>query len=145
MSRPEKEIDWKAVENLAIAGSLGTEIAAQFDMHPQTFYRRVEEKYNVSFTAYCQEKRCQGNSILRAQQYYKAIGKTKEGDTSLLIWLGKQNLGQKDNHDIPAPVPNDDKIKEAIENMTLKATIENMKVDMDKLKEKINAYEPETR
>ncbi len=92
MSRPEKPIDWAKVDQLLMAGCLGTEIAAHFDMHPRTFYDRVEEKYGVTFTAYCSEKRCKGDSILRAKQFEKAL--SNQGDNTMLIWLGKQRLGQ---------------------------------------------------
>ena len=51
--RPETPIDWKQVENLLMAGCLGTEVAAALGIHPDTLYLRVvsELKYE-SFTAY---------------------------------------------------------------------------------------------
>lgn len=94
MPRPEKNIDWKRVDELLIAGCLGTEIAACYDMHPNTFYDRVVSKYNMSFTDYQQQKRSTGDSILREAQYLKAI---KKLDNTMLIFLGKQRLGQKEN------------------------------------------------
>jgi len=96
MSRPEKQIDWLLVDKLLEGGCQGTEIAPHFDMHPDTFYRRIMEKYGVGFTDYCAEKRRKGESILRMTQYLKAIGETKKGDNTLLIWLGKQRLEQKE-------------------------------------------------
>ena len=99
MSRPEKEIDWKKVDELLIAGCLGTEIAPHFNMHPETFYRRVEEKYGMGFTKYSSEKKSHGESLLRAHQYAKALGLTDKGDNTLLIWLGKNRLKQKENPD----------------------------------------------
>lgn len=99
MTRPEKEIDWKKVDDLMIAGCMGTEIAPYFDMHPKTFYGKVEDKYKMTFTEYSQEKKAKGESLLRAQQYAKALGLTDKGDNTLLIWLGKQRLNQRDNKD----------------------------------------------
>lgn len=99
MSRPEKEIDWKKVDDLLTAGCLGTEIAGYFDMHPNTFYGKVEDKYKMSFTSYSQEKKAKGESILRAHQYAKALGITEKGDNTLLIWLGKQRLNQRDHRE----------------------------------------------
>lgn len=96
MSRPEKPIDWKKVDDFLIAGCLGNEVAAYFDMHPNTFYDRVVSKYNMSFTEYQSSKRSHGEALLRAVQYAKAIGTTKDGDNTMLIWLGKNRLGQKD-------------------------------------------------
>jgi adenylate kinase family enzyme len=95
MSRPEKIIDWNRVDDLLKAGCLGTEIAATFDVHPQTFYSRVEEKYNCSFTHYSQERRALGESLIREKQFQKALGLTDTGDNTMLIWLGKNRLGQR--------------------------------------------------
>ena len=92
MSRPEIPIDWKKVDKLLIAGCLGTEIASHFVMHPNTFYDRVQQKFGVSFTEYSQEKKSTGDSILREKQFEIA----NKGNVTLLIWLGKNRLGQKD-------------------------------------------------
>lgn len=98
MSRPEKTIDWKLVDNLLMSGSPGSEIAPHFDMHPDTLYRRIEEKYGMGFTAYSQEKRSRGEGLLRHKQFEKAV----KGDNTLLIWLGKNRLNQRDTqNDLP--------------------------------------------
>lgn len=52
MSRPEKPIDWDKVDKLLLAGCHGTEIAPHFNMHPDTFYNRMKERYNLGFTEY---------------------------------------------------------------------------------------------
>jgi hypothetical protein len=96
MSRPEIPIDWDLVDELLIAGCLGTEIAARFCMHPTTFYRRVEEKFNMSFTDYSQEKKSLGDSLLRKVQFDKAL----EKDNTMMVWLGKNRLKQKDTHEV---------------------------------------------
>lgn len=90
--RPVKPIDWDQAERLLEAGCLGTEVAAYFDVHPETFYRRIEEKFGFGFTEFMAQKRQRGCSILRAAQYKKAI----KGDNSMLIWLGKQRLDQRE-------------------------------------------------
>lgn len=97
MSRPEKAIDWAKVDNLLMAGCIGTQIAPHFDMHPETFYRRIEEKYGVGFTEYSALKKQQGNSLLLAKQLERAV--SGKGDNTMLIWLGKQRLGQKESLD----------------------------------------------
>lgn len=97
MSRPEITIDWKEANELLMCGAPGTEIAAYFGMHPNTFYRRVEEKYGISFSDYSAEKKSTGEALIRRHQYHKALGITKKGDNTLLIWLGKQRLGQREN------------------------------------------------
>jgi hypothetical protein len=57
MGRPRKPIDWKRVDRLLMAGCKGTEIAPHFDMHYETFYRKVEKKYKVGFTEYSRLKK----------------------------------------------------------------------------------------
>lgn len=94
MSRPELPIDWARVDELLEAGSLGTEIAAYFGMHPDTFYRRAEDKYKIGFSHYSAQKKSKGDALIREAQFKKAL---KKLDNTMLIWLGKQRLGQKEN------------------------------------------------
>ena len=95
MSRPEIPIDWDKVDDLLEAGCLGTEVASRFHMHPDTLYRRIEEKYKMTFTAFQQQRRAQGESLIRHKQYQRALGLTDTGDNTMLIWLGKNRLGQR--------------------------------------------------
>jgi hypothetical protein len=92
MSRPEKSLDWSMVDKLLQAHCPGTEIAASFDMHPNTFYRKVEEEFNVSFSEYSSQKKNKGKNNLRLAQLKNAL----EGNTSMQVWLGKNWLAQKD-------------------------------------------------
>ena len=92
MSRPEKTIDWKLVDKLLQAHCPGTEIAASFDLHPNTFYDRVEKEFGCGFTEYSQQKKKKGKNNLRLAQLKNAL----EGNTSMQIWLGKNWLAQKD-------------------------------------------------
>jgi|SRR5579864_2193260 len=110
MARPEKNIDWKVVDHLLMAGCKGTEIAANFDMHPDTFYIKVEEQYKMGFSAYSQEKRSKGDSLLRAKQFEKAL----EKDNTMLIWLGKQRLDQREPEAFRAETTQSEPIKVAI-------------------------------
>ena len=83
--RPEKPIDWDLVDKLIIAQNNGTEIAGHFDMHRETFYSRVQDKYGVTFTGYAGALYSKGKSNLRTRQYQKAM----EGCVPLLIKLGE--------------------------------------------------------
>lgn len=95
--------DWELLDNLMTAGCKGTECAAFFGVHPDTLYNKVKEKYNMDFSAYLQQKHANGAAIIRAHQYAKALGRTEKGDNSLLIWLGKQRLDQRDNREESKP------------------------------------------
>ena len=83
----------------------GTGIAGLLGIHPNTLYRRCEEEFGIRFSEYSQQKKSEGKELLRAKQFQTAM----KGDKTLLVWLGKQYLGQKDNHngltdDYPSPI-----------------------------------------
>ena len=99
MARPIKPVDWDRVEWLLKCGCSGVEIAAEFDVHPETLYRKVEDVFNVGFTEFSAIKKAKGDVLLREAQLSKAL----EKDNTMMIWLGKQRLGQKENHDAVAP------------------------------------------
>jgi hypothetical protein len=100
--RPEKPIDWKKVDELLIAGCSGAEIASHFNLTPETLYERTAKEYNKGFSTYSQELRQKGDSLLRHKQFQKAM----TGDNTMLIWLGKNRMGQKEHHENNV-VPND--------------------------------------
>lgn len=88
-------IDWDKVNSLLTARCDGTAIASMLGIHPNTLYRRVEEEYGISFSDYQTQKRAEGCSMVLAKQFQAAMA----GDRSMLIWWGKQYLGQKDKLD----------------------------------------------
>lgn len=97
MARPEKPIDWDLVDELLMAGCEGTEIAPHFDMHYNTFYLRVQEEHGVGFSEYRAQKRSHGIACIRRKQFQKAL----DGDNTLLIWLGKTYVGQRESDNAP--------------------------------------------
>ena len=96
MARPKVDIDWKKVDKLLEADCEGTEIAAYLGIVPNTLYRRCEADHKISFSKYLQEKKAKGNSLLKVKQFDAAMS----GDKTMMIWLGKQRLGQKEKQDI---------------------------------------------
>lgn len=96
MGRPKAKFDWKKIDNFLKAGCTGTEVAAFFGVHPETLYGACETKFNMRFSEYSQEKKASGDSLLRATQFKMAL----DGDKSMLIFLGKQRLGQRDKWEI---------------------------------------------
>lgn len=101
--RPVKPIDWKLVDTLLISGCTGTEIASHFDMDKHTFYNRVQQQYGMTFTDYSSEKRYKGESLLRHKQFEVAM----KGDKTMLVWLGKNRLGQRETEEKTFLAPND--------------------------------------
>lgn len=98
--RPLCEIDWNIVDEHLAAGCCGTEIAGLLGVYPDTLYNRCEKEKGTTFSAYLQEKKSSGEALLRKKQFDKAMGFTETGDNTLLIWLGKARLGQKETSEI---------------------------------------------
>ena len=96
LGRPKSNIKWDEVDHLLISGCSGAEIAGFIGVERRTIYERCVDEKGMSFSDYSQLMKAKGNSLLRAQQFAKALGKTDKGDNTLLIWLGKQRLEQRD-------------------------------------------------
>jgi hypothetical protein len=90
--RPQTEIDWSQVAEWLKEGSNGVQVAARLGICADTLYRRCEEAHGMTFTAYSQEKRATGDSLLHAAQFKKAL----RGDSQMLKHLGEWRLGQKE-------------------------------------------------
>ena len=116
---PEAYIDWKRVDELLESGSPGTEVAAYFGIHPDTLYLRAKSHYGMGFSDYLHQKRSSGEAKIRYQQFAKAIGLDAKGDNTMLIWLGKARLQQRENYvdDTPA---NDKQLSELISSVNQK-------------------------
>ena len=92
VGRPKVEIDWAQVGKLLEAGATAEGIAATIGCDTKTLYNRCEADNKLPFSAFSQQKRAKGDELLRVAQFKQAIG----GNTSMLIWLGKQRLNQTD-------------------------------------------------
>lgn len=97
---PQKAIDWVIVDEYLIAGCPGTKIAQALGIHPETLYARCELEKGIGFSAYSQQKRIVGDALLHKAQFDKALGRNEKGDNTLLIWLGKTRLDQKENTEV---------------------------------------------
>lgn len=104
VGRPAKPIDWKLVDQLILAGCTGVEIAANFHIHADTLYRQIENEYGTNFTDYAAQYYQKGDSLLKVKQFEKAL----EKDNTMLIWLGKQRLGQKEPEKETATISQED-------------------------------------
>jgi len=88
MGRPLAKIDAEVVRKLAGYGCTVSEIAAVVDCDKRTLERR--------FAAVMEKGREHGKASLRRQQFKLA----NAGNATMLIWLGKQQLGQRDRQDV---------------------------------------------
>ena len=94
--RSKADIDWNKVDKYLQAQCDGVGIALLLGIHPNTLYRRCEEKYKMSFSEYSAQKKTEGKELLRARQFKTAM----DGDRTMQIWLGKQYLNQTDRRNI---------------------------------------------
>jgi len=86
-------INWSEVSEYLQAGCSGVEIASKLGIHENTLYQRCRTDLNVEFMAYSQQKRASGEALLKKTQFDMAV---IDKDRSMLIWLGKNRLGQTD-------------------------------------------------
>ena len=93
VGRPPKEFDQKNFESLCQIQCTEEEICQFFSCSEKTLNKWCREKYGANFSQVFREKRGVGKISLRRAQYQAAIN----GNASLLIWLGKQYLGQSES------------------------------------------------
>ncbi len=96
MGRPRIEIDFEELDKLCALQCTQEEIAGWFECSIDTIEARIKERYDMTFPEYFAVKRQGGKISLRRKQYEVAM----RGNTTMLIWLGKQYLSQTDKQEI---------------------------------------------
>ena len=97
MARPKKyDIDPKQVEKLAAYGCTNTEIAS--------FFGCSKDLISKSYSTNVEKGKDSGRIRLRQLQWRAA----ERGNIPMLIWLGKQVLGQTDRKEIEMSTPIDE-------------------------------------
>lgn len=95
MSRPKINIDWAKVDFYLRAHCDGVGIAGILGIHPDTLYLAVQSEFKMGFSEYSAKKKSEGKELIRGKQFQLAL----EGDKTMLVWLGKQYLEQRDKSD----------------------------------------------
>ncbi len=98
--RPEKELDPKQAEAFGACRATYDTMAAIYECSVDTIRRRMNDEDSEFCKAY---KRGLGRTKVRISE--AQINYALKGNASLLIWLGKNLLGQAD-----APTPDDEEI-----------------------------------
>ena len=88
MARPKKQLDEGKIANLAFEGANNNQIATLVGCDEGTIRGR--------FSDLVAKKRAERKLELRKFQWKAA----SQGNVTMLIWLGKQELDQADQHDI---------------------------------------------
>ncbi len=90
--RPSIPINWDLVDKYFAAGATGAQVAAILGLCAEHFAIRISKEKGMNLTAYRYEKWEKGNAALLGKQFELAV----KGDKMMLIWLGKNRLGQTD-------------------------------------------------
>lgn len=101
MGRPLKEIDWDQVNKLAHIQCTAKEIASFIGVDDDTLCNASKRDHGITFSDYLEQKKEGGRASLRRSQWL-AASETK--NPTMLVWLGKQYLGQSDKQDIKQEV-----------------------------------------
>ena len=94
--RPKIVIDMVLVDNLCQIQCTGEEIASVLKVDYDTLNARIKESTGSGFSDYIKVKSKGGKASLRRMQWKGA----QEGNATMLVWLGKQYLGQNDKQEI---------------------------------------------
>jgi hypothetical protein len=87
---PRRPIDAELCRRLASIGCTMAEIATANDVNIDTLFHRIELEPELGDII--EDGREQGRTTLRRMQWQNA----QKGSDTMLIWLGKQMLGQRD-------------------------------------------------
>jgi AraC-like DNA-binding protein len=107
VARPRKVIDPEQVRKLAAIDCSYDEMAAIVGCNPSTLTRR--------FAQAIEKGRQEGCASLKRKQFETAMA----GNPTMLIWLGKQRLGQTDKQQNSVTGPGGGPIQHAIVNILL--------------------------
>jgi len=95
MGRPPLTFDKEKFESYCAIMCTEVEIAALLKMSVDTLERRVKEVYGQTFAEAYKTLSSGGKMSLRRAQFQAA----EKGNVAMLIWLGKQLLGQVERGD----------------------------------------------
>ena len=100
--RPLIAINWKQVDQMCAIHCTGDEQAAILEISYDTLNRACKRDKKMSFADYFRQKSASGKMSLRRRQYSEAM----EGNTTMLVWLGKNWLDQTDKQEVKQEVVN---------------------------------------
>jgi hypothetical protein len=129
---PVSEEDFKQFESLLGIQCTLEEVASFYNVDVKTIQARCEEHYGLKFSQISEQKRANGKISLRRKQFQKAM----DGNIVMLIWLGKQYLGQVDK----VEAVHEDK-KDPLDELTL----EQLQAEIDKRQSRFAGVKLKTR
>lgn len=98
--RTTRVIDWSLLEDLCSIFCTKEEIMNILHVTEETLDNGLKKEFKQNFTEYFKACSSPGKMSLRRAQYKKAV---YDENVTMLIWMGKQYLGQADKVDTPDP------------------------------------------
>lgn len=92
IGRPMIEIDFELVKKLCAIFCTSAEISNILGISVDTLERRIKKEYKMGWKEFFEKYSAEGKKSLRAKQFEMAM----KGNVTMLIWLGKQYLNQKE-------------------------------------------------
>ncbi len=94
--RKPKIINWALVNRLCLFQCTQQEIADCLEIDHDTLQAACLRDHKIKFSQYYEQKRAGGKKSLRRRQWEVAVD---DGNVTMLIWLGKQYLGQAEKQE----------------------------------------------
>lgn len=92
VGRPPVNLDWKLLNSILQYGATILDCSDICEISEDVIQKRIKKEYKMTFTEYRKKKMSKTRLKLRQKQTEMALA----GNVALLIWLGKNMLGQSD-------------------------------------------------
>lgn len=96
MARPSKPFDWSKLDAILQYGANLSDASDIMGVSEDTILRRIKKEHGLDYATYKSKKM----SKVRIGLSRKQIEMAMSGNVTMLIWLGKQYLGQSDKQEI---------------------------------------------
>ena len=96
ITKPLYQADWQQIDKMCAISCTGEEMASVLGVDYDTLVAACKRDHKSRFSEYIKQKSLGGKMSLRRKQYTTAM----EGNVTMLIWLGKNLLGQVDKQEL---------------------------------------------
>tara|TARA_R110002110_G_scaffold86172_3_gene224934 strand:- start:440 stop:784 length:345 start_codon:yes stop_codon:yes gene_type:complete len=95
-TKPFAKIDWEQVDKMCGIHCTGEEQSGILGVDYDTLNAACKREKKMGFSDYFRQKSSSGRMSLRRRQYSLAM----DGNPTMLVWLGKNWLGQADKSEV---------------------------------------------
>ena len=95
ITKPLYQADWQQIDKMCAISCTGEEMASVLGVDYDTLVAACKRDHKSRFSEYIKQKSLGGKMSLRRKQYDQAMS----GNSTMLIWLGKQWLKQAEKVD----------------------------------------------